>query len=614
MITAKLRPLSCLAAAAFLFAAPLARAQTGDPNVELPRPKMTVRPEITGQHGVVAAGRHYAVDAGMRMLKAGGNAFDAGAAAVFAAAVTEFNLFGFGGESPAILYDATKKKVVVVNGQGPAPKAATPELFKEKGYVEGNGPLGATLPAVVDAMALVLQQHGTMTLEQVLAPAAEFADGFVMYDYLQRAMVSNRAATEAFGEWSKNTYYPGGRVVQTGEVFHQPNLAATIRRIIAAERAARARGADRIAAIQAGRDDFYKGETAQKIAGAQKEAGGVMSYDDLATFQGAIEEAVSTTFHGFEIYKPGPWNQGPVLLQTLNILEGIDLAAMGLNRADTIHTTIEAMKLAYDDRNAHYGDPAFAKVPIKGLLSKDYAAERRALITPQAFLQHRPGDPYPFDPATPRPAEIYMPHPQGKEAGRVGDTTSISVADAQGNLFSCTPSSGWISRGAFIAGDTGVPMSNRMTVFDLDPKSPNYLVGGKRPRTTLTPTIVLKGGKPYMAIGTPGADNQDQQILNVLLNHIVFKLGLQEAIEAPRISTTHFHASFFNHNPQPGAIQVESRIDAEVIAELKSRGHKVRLLDAYGMSTGIVIAAYRQDTGTLVAAADPRRERYAFGW
>ncbi|HKB88963.1 MAG TPA: gamma-glutamyltransferase family protein [Opitutaceae bacterium] len=587
----------------------------GDPNVETPAVrKQTMRPEITGQMGIVAAGRHYAVSAGMRMFEAGGNAFDAGAAAVFAASVTEFNLFGFGGESPVILYDAASKKVVVINGQGSAPKAAVPAVFEKMGYVEGNGPLGATMPAVMDAMAIVLQKYGTMTLEQVMQPAIEYADGFVMYEYLQSAMVQNRKATEAWNEWGGPTYYPGGKTPQVGEVFRQPNLAATLRRIVAAEKAVRTSKKDRVAAIQAGRDDFYKGETAKKIAAAQKAAGGVMTYEDMATYTGRIEEPVSVKFHDLEVFKCGFWDQGPVLLQALNILEGFDLAKMGFNSAEYIHTVTEAMKLAYEDRNTFYGDPQFVQVPAKGLLSKEYAAVRRAQIVAKAELGHHAGDPYAFDPSVPRPSQIYMPHTQGKVAGSNSDTTSIAIGDAKGNLFSCTPSSGWIGRGAFIAGDTGVPMSNRMTVFDLDPLSPNVLAGGKRPRTTLTPSIVFKNGKPYMAIGTPGGDNQDQQILNVLLAHSVFKMGLQEAIESPRLESLHFHASFFNHMDQPGVLRLENRIPADVRKELTDRGHTVKLLGAFGMSTGIVIVAIRQDTGTLIGAADPRRERYVFGW
>ena len=439
-----------------------------------------MRPEIRGRMGIVAAGRFYAVGAGIRLLEAGGNAIDAGAAAVFAASVTEFDYFGFGGEAPALIYDAAAKKVIAINGQGPAPRAATPDLFKKNGYVDGNGPLGATVPAVLDSMALALQRSGSLRLEQVLRPAIEYADGFVVYGTLHDDMVKDQKATERW-VWSKRTYYPNGRAPEVGEVFRQPYLAATLRRIVAAERRSYLRTGDRIAAIQAGRDEFYKGEIARKIAAAQREAGGVMTYDDLANYSGRIEEPLSVTFHDFRVFKCGPWDQGPVLLQTLNILEGIDLLGMGEDSADYLHTVTEAMKLAYADRDAYYGDPAFVPVPIHGLLSKDYAAVRRTLIGPRASLEQRPGDPYVFDGRVPRPRQVYKPHAQGRAYRPVGDTTSIQVVDHWGNLFSCTPSSGWLTGGAFVAGDTGIPMSNRMTVFDLDPLSPNVLAGESAP-------------------------------------------------------------------------------------------------------------------------------------
>lgn len=506
-----------------------------------------MRPEIVGQRGIVAAGRHYSVSAGTRILEQGGNAIDAGVASVFAAAVVEISHFGFGGESPTMIYDAKTRQVVVINGQGPAPKAATPELFKAKGKVDSNGPLGATLPGVMDAMALALDHYGTMRLEQVMAPAIELADGFPMYEFLRNFLVREKKATEPY-EWSMKTYYPGGKIPEVGEIFRQPNLARTLRAIVEAERAAAARGADRKAAIRAGRDALYKGDIARRIADANRAAGGVFTYEDLANFQGKMEKPVMTTFHGHEVYKAGPWNQGPVLLQTLNLLEGFDLAAMGHNSAEYIHTVHEAIKLAYDDRNAFYGDPDFVQVPIAGLLSKNYAADRRKLISRQALLDHRPGNPFAHDPDVKAPAIRYMPHSQGvKTPGEAGDTTCVDVVDKDGNLFSSTPSSGWLLGGAFIAGDTGVPLSNRMQVFDLDPASPNVLVGGKRPRSTLTPTIVLKDGKPFLAISTPGGDSQDQQILNVLLNLIVFKMDVQEALEAPRINSLHPFSSFDDH-------------------------------------------------------------------
>jgi gamma-glutamyltranspeptidase/glutathione hydrolase len=434
-----------------------------------------------------------------------------------------------------------------------------------------------------------------------------------MYGYLRDALVSNRKRTEIY-KWG-HLYYPDGRVSEVGEIFRQPNLARTLRAIVAAEHAAFVKTRDRSGAIRAGRDAFYKGDIARRLAAANRAEGGVFTYEDLASFQGSVEKPASTTFHGFEINKAGAWNQGPVLLETLNILEGVDLKTMGAHSSEYIHTVHEAIKLAYDDRNAYLGDPAFASVPLKGLLSKAYAAERRKLIGPTAFLEHRPGDPYPFDTDVTPPAVRYHPHAQGTKApDSPGDTTCVNAVDKDGNLFSATPSSGWVLGGAFIAGDTGVPLSNRMQAFDLDPASPNVLVGGKRPRTTLTPTIVLKDAKPFLAISTPGGDSQDQQILNVLLNILVFDMSIQVAIEAPRINSSHPHSSFDNHESLPGQLEIENRVSAKVLDELQERGHVLRVLGPYAMSTGVVAVGVNPQTGTLRGGADPRRERYVFGW
>jgi gamma-glutamyltranspeptidase/glutathione hydrolase len=584
------------------------------PPAPAPKPPETLRPEITAGRGIVAGGRNFSVAAGLRMLEHGGNAVDAGVAAVFAASVVEISHFGFGGECPLMIYDAKTKKVVVVNGQGPAPKAASPDLFKAKGKVDANGPLAATVPAVMDALAIALAGYGTMRLEDVMAPAIAYADGFPMYAFLRGYLVRERKATEKW-EWSKKTYYPEGVLPEVGEIFRQPNLAKTLREIVAAERAAFEKTRDRKAAILAGRDAFYKGPIARRIAEADRAAGGVLAYEDLAGFRGRIEEPVKTTFHGYDIFKAGPWDQGPVLLQTFNILAGIDLAAMGAGSADAIHAVHEAIKLAYDDRNAFYGDPDFVKVPLKGLLSADYAAARRKLIGSEAFLEHRPGDPFAFDPEVKAPPARYAPHSQG-EAPRAekGDTTCVDAVDSDGNLFSATPSSGWLLGGAFIAGDTGVPLSNRMQIFDLDPASPNVLAGGKRPRTTLTPTILLKDGKPFLAISTPGGDSQDQQIANVLVNLIVFKMGLQESIEFPRINSLHPFSSFDDHKSEPGVLEIESRVAAATLDELKKRGHKLKVLAPYGMPTGVVAVGVDPQTGTLRGGADVRRERTIFGW
>jgi gamma-glutamyltranspeptidase/glutathione hydrolase len=601
-----------LVAACSVAAAATVTAQ--EPTRVASRRAETMRPEILGTHGIVAAGRHYSVAAGVRILQQGGNAIDAGVASVFAAAVCEISHFGFGGEAPTMIYDAKTREVIVINGQGPAPKAAAPELFKAAGKVPANGPLAATIPAVMDAMAIALETKGTMRLEQVMQPAIELADGFPMYEFLRGFLISERKTTEKY-EWSAKTYYPDGRIPAAGEMFRQPNLARTLRAIVDAEKAAFARSHDRAAAIRAGRDAFYKGDIARRIVEADRAAGGVFSSDDLAGFHGSIEKPVTTNFHGYDVYKAGPWNQGPVLLQTLNILEGIDLQSAGANSAEYIHQVHEAIKLAYDDRNAYYGDPAFASVPMTGLLSKQYAAERRTLIGARASAEHRVGDPFRFDPNVRPPAVRYTPHSQGTRGSTTpGDTTCVDVVDKDGNLFSATPSSGWLLGGAFIAGDTGVPLSNRMQIFDLDPASPNVLVGGKRPRTTLTPTIVLKDGKPLLAISTPGGDSQDQQILNVLLQMFVFGRDIQEALEAPRINSLHPFGSFDTHPSEPGVLEIESRVPQAVRDELSARGHILRVLGPYAMSTGVVAVGVNPQTGTLRGGADVRRERYIFGW
>ena len=578
-----------------------------------------IRGEVRATHAVIAAGRTFTADAGARMIAAGGNAIDAGVAAIFAASVTEISHFGLGGEAPIIIYSARDKRVVVINGQGSAPKAATPQLFAGKDTIPGNGPLGATVPAAVDSASIALSRWGTRSLSEVLQPAIELADGFPMYEFLHHYFETERKACEPYA-WTMQTYYPGGRITPVGETFRQPNLAATLRALAAAEKAALARGATREQAIQAGRDAFYKGPIAHDMTAAVREAGGVMTEDDLSSYTGKIEEPASAPYRGYTVYKAGFWNQGPSLLQTLRILEGFDLHAMGQGSADALHTTVEAIKLAYADRDRYYGDPDFVKVPGDVLLSASYAAARRALIDPKhASLEQRPGAPWALRPEgrgllaidgdPPVKSDLQVGPPKAN-----GDTTSLQIADADGNLFSATPSSGWILGGAFVAGKTGVPMSNRMQAFHLDPASPNVLAGGKRPRTTLTPTIVLKGSAPFLAIGTPGGDSQDQQILLVLLNIIDFGMDVQAAIEAPRVNSLHPVSSFDNHRAQPGVLEVETSLPAAVLAELKARGHVLLPRPRFGISTGVVAAGIDPATGQLRGGADLRRERAIVAW
>jgi gamma-glutamyltranspeptidase/glutathione hydrolase len=572
-----------------------------------------LRTEIRAARAVVAAGRSFTVEAGVRMVSAGGNAIDAGVAAIFAAAVVEISHFGLGGEAPIIIYSARDGRVVVINGQGPAPKAARRELFAGRDAIPGNGPLGATIPAVVDAAALALERYGTKSLSEVLAPAIALADGFPMYEFLSRYLASERKASEPYAA-TISTYYSNGRVAQAGEIFRQPNLAATLRALAAAEQRALAAGAPREQGIAAGRDAFYKGSIGERIASAVRAAGGVMTADDLGSYRGRLEEPVTATYRGYTIHKAGFWNQGPVLLQTLKLLEGYDMKSSGYGSPDALHTIVEAIKLAYADRDRYYGDPDFARVPGEALLSPAYAALRRSLIDPRrASTEERPGDPErgaaritTTSSATRVRDDAAMPQP--------GDTTAIEVVDSNGNLFSSTPSSGWLLGGAFVAGDTGVPMSNRMQAFRLDPASPNVLAGGKRPRTTLTPTIVLKDGRPFLAIGTPGGDSQDQQILLVLLNMIDFDMDVQAAIEAPRVNSLHPQSSFDDHRAQPGVLEAEASLPALTLEELRARGHVLRMRPPYGISTGVVAAGIDPVTGRLRGGADPRRERAIAAW
>ena len=595
-----------VASVALVHAAPLAQSSFAP-----------LRTELRADRAVVASGRTFVSDAGARMLTSGGNAIDAGVASIFASAVVEISHFGLGGEAPIIIYSAREKRVVVINGQGPAPKAATPAMFAGQKAIPGNGPNGATIPAVVDAASLALEKFGTRSLSEALAPAIALADGFPMYEFLRNYLQSERKASEPY-EWSIRTYYPGGVITPTGEMFRQPNLAATLRALASAERDALAKGATREQGIQAGRDAFYKGAIAQRITAAVRAAGGVMTDDDLSSYRGKIEEPSSVPYRGYSIHKAGFWNQGPALLQTLRILEGFDLARMGHGSADAVHTIVEAIKLAYADRDRYYADPDFAKVPGEALLSASYAATRRTLIDPKrASLEDRPGDPWGAGTRDAglgtRDAVLGTEVTEEKEK-ETGDTTAIQVVDAQGNLFSATPSSGWLLGGAFVAGDTGVPMSNRMQAFRLDASSPNVLAGGKRPRTTLTPTVVLKDGKPFLAIGTPGGDSQDQQILIVLLNIIDFGMDVQAAIEAPRVNSLHPQSSFDDHRAQLGVLEVERTLTPAVIEELRARGHVIRLRGAYGISTGIVAAGVDPATGRLRGGADPRRERALIGY
>lgn len=601
----------------------------------------TYRPEVFGRVGVVAAGRHFAAEAGMRMLARGGNAVDAGVAAVFAAAVTEISHFGLGGEVPIIVYLADRREVVVISGQGVAPAAASADHFRSLGEIPGGGPSAGAVPAVVDALAIALAEFGTLSLADVLAPAIALAeDGFPWYEFLTRALTRELENVRRYPSGARVYLQgPGGTIPDVGSVFRQPELARTLRALAAEEQQHLPLG--RKTAIYAGRDLFYKGEIGQRIARAVQEAGGLLTAEDLARYKGRVEAPTRFTLqtrHGaFEVLKTGFWGQGPVLLQALAILQGFDLERMGHNSTEYVHTVTEALKLALADRDTYYGDPEFAKVPATALLSVAYAAERRGLIDPlRANNSIRPGDPWKFEPHAGR--GNHGPRAQGRTTapsrGRVNspaalatgpptpspDTTNINVADGKGNLFSASPSSGWFFGGVFIAGDTGIPLGNRMQAFVLNEDGhPNLVQGRKRPRTTLTPTIVLRNGKPFLAFSSPGGDSQDQQALQVLLNIAVFDMRPQAAIEAPRFNSLHHHWSFGRHGfgdkqGRAGVLQMEDRIPPGVIEALRRLGHRVEVLGPFMMDTGTALAGVDPRHGTLFGAADVRRERFVVGW
>ena len=580
------------------------------------------RPYVMGLRGVVVSGHHRASDAGLDMLKAGGNAVDAGVATVFAQAVTEFDRFGIGGEVPILIYSAEEGRVVAVNGQGQAPRRATVEWFRGNGLesIPGDCFLPAPVPGVVGSLILALQEYGTMTLGEVLEPAVRLAEeGFAVFpSYLANL---RRMEDRFRSEWptSASVFLPAGRLPAVGDVLVQQDLSRMLRRLVAAEEAAASDG--RQAGLQAAYDLFYRGEIAAEIVAFQKAfqctdangftSAGLLELDDFQGFRPAIEEPAHSSYRGVDVYKVGFWSQGPVLLQALNILEGYDLKGLGHNTTPYLHLLAEAMKLAFADREWYYADPDFVGVPEAGLLSKEYAAERRALIDFELpSLKLRPGNPYPFEPAgvasAPVPSEVlFRPDFPG--------TTGTRVADANGNVFSATPSGGWFTASPIVEG-LGFVLGTRGQSFFLDEGRSNSLEPGKRPRTTLTPSLALRGGKPILAWGTPGGDAQDQVNLQVLLNVIEFGMDIQSAVDAPLMQILDFPPSFFPREIHPGVMRVESRVAPEAIEGLEAMGHAVRPAGdwAIGDATAVMIDHQR---GVLYGAAGPRRDKsYALAW
>jgi len=480
----------------------------------------------------------------------------------------------------------------------------------KSGMIPSTGPLAATVPAVLDACVTALDKFGTKSLAEVMQPAIELAEGFPI-DELRVQYITTRAPI--FSQWpdAKRTFMPKGEAPKVGDVFVQADLARTLRAIVAAEKRNARRG--RHAALMAARDYFYRGPVGKRIGDYMQTHGGLLAASDLASWHATVGSPTKTNYRGYEIYKTGFWAQGPMMLETLNVLEGYDLKKMGQNSTEYVHTVTEALKLGFADRDRFYGDPNFVKVLTEQLLSKDYASMRRRLIDEQrASLDQRPGDPANMKPLLASTKTISYNAAAVPEIEKANDTTCVNVIDKDGNMFSATPSGAWLP--AVVAGDTGVLMGQRLQSALTDPNSPNVVAPGKRPRITLTPTLVLKDGQPFMILSTPGGDNQDQALLQVLLNVIEFGMNPQEAVEAPRFDTQHYVSSFDNHEFLAGVLNVESRIPADVISQLNARGHKIKMQSAWGTGSSPTVIMYDVKSGVISGGADPRRGRYAVAW
>ena len=584
------------------------------------------RPPVMGPNAGVSAGHPLTTAAALEILQKGGNAFDAGVAALLVGGVVEQDLYGLGGEALVLVYPTAEKSVTSIVGQGWAPKGATIDWYVErKKSLQGSGLDPAVVPGAPHAALTILERWGTMTFEQVSARAIEYArDGFPLRPRTARAIERQRKFIEGWPANTRTWLKPDGSYYAAGDTIALPELAATLTRMVESERAAR--GGGRAAGLAAARDRFYKGDIAREMVRFLREHGAPFDESDFAEFFARVEAPVSTEYRGYTVYKQGFNSQGPALLQMLNILETFDLQKLGHNSADYLHVLIETMKLAYADRDSYYADPVFVNVPGTGLLSKEYAKQRASAIDmARASTTQAAGDPLPFDDEVKtwpfwvagRDSSPPMPPDPDEIDPSLKDTTHIAIIDTDGNVFDATPSGGWIT-GGVIAGSTGVGLSTRGEQFWLDKRRAAQLRPRSRPRYTLTPTLVLRDGEPLLAIGTPGGDNQEQTILQTLLNVLEFREAwypnLHTAFQLPRIQTYHFLGSFWPHRIDLNRLDVESNIPAETIAELKVRGHTVRPVPPVSISGCATAVLLDPRTGSRLAGADPRRDCYAVAY
>ncbi len=594
----------------------------------------TEKPVLHGRHWVAITGKPLGATAGAMIFQQGGNAVDA-ACAMLAAVTTMWDVLSWGGETQALIYDPVNKKVIGINALGVAPTGATADFFKSKGmdYPPEFGPLAAVTPGTPGGLFTMLAEYGTMSLAQVLAPALEMADGYPIEAQTANSIEAQKGRIEQW-PYSKAVFltHLGEKreAPYAGEIFRQTDLATTLRKLVEAERQALEAGKNRKQAIYAAYDRFYKGDIAQEIVRSVREQGGLFTMQDLANWKVKIEEPLSTNYKGIDVYKLREWQQGPAMLEALNILENTDVKAMGYNSTRYIHALYQTMSMAFADRDFYYGDPAFPpEEPIKGLLSKDYARQRYQRIDwNENDPTIKPGDPYPFQGGT-NPFLEYLrswppkrraaPAATGDQLGqltfdetfRLG-TTSIQAADAKGWVVSVTPSGGWVP--AVIAGHTGVGLSERMQSFGTDPaENPfNVIEPGKRPRVTLTPTLALKDGKPYLSFAVQGGDTQDQNLLQFFLNVTEFGMTVQQAVEAANITSYQMLSSFGNHESRPGRLTLRDDVPDWTRAELRKMGYT---LDFARSTSGPINAIFFDWAhGSFWGGSSNNGEDYGIAW
>ena len=597
-----------------------------------PTAQRTVKPPLHGRHWVAITGKPLGATAGAMIFQKGGNAVDA-ACAMLGAVATMWDTLGWGGETQALIYNPKTKKVVGINALGVAPTGATPEFYRQKGmkYPPEFGPLAAVTPGTPGGLLVMLAEFGTLSLGDVLAPAIEMADGYPIEAQAADAIERQKDEIKKWS-YSKTVFLPhageGREAPRAGEIFKQTDLAATLRKLVDAERQALAAGKNRKDAIYAAYNRFYRGDIAQEFVRGSRELGGLHTMEDLDRWKVHVEEPVVTDYKGVQVYKLNAWTQGPALLQTLNILETVDVKAMGYNSAKYIHALYQAMNLAFADRDFYYGDTYVApEEPVKGLLSKEYARARAKQIDwAKNDAGVKPGDPYPFQGGTNPFSDLLHKwgtpsteqRPQNQAGNRSFDdgftagTTSIQTADKEGWVVSVTPSGGWIP--AAIAGRTGMGMSQRMQSFVLDrSEGPfNVLAPGQRPRVTLTPSLALKDGRPYLSFAVQGGDGQDQNLLQFFLNVVEFGMTVQQAVEAANFNSYQMRSSFDDHRSEPGRITLNEAIPAWVREELQRMGYR---LDFQRLTSGPTNAIFFDwKNGSMWGGSSNHGEDYGIAW